>query len=382
MTFLPPPSWAESAWPLQFCAFVTAATYVASIVTTNVSQVDRLWTFLPVIYSAYFALLPLWPKSIQPFSLCPYVPDELVAFARDYSPRALLMVALELIWMYRLSYNTYRRGLFNLKDEDYRWAVLRTQLPAWLFQITNFFFISGIQNVLLLSLGIPTYIAVVQQPHNNLVLSDIVLALSSLVILGIEFTADNQQYAFHAYKHSYLKGTDDYDEKKQWAGARLNWIPADAKRGFVTRGLWAYSRHPNFTCEQLFWWMNALFPVVAPFPPDIPHCSFTRCIENISYIYRYATTTPVADILRAVLPFWPILPAISLSLLFLASTRYTEQITKSKYPSYAFYQKRVAMFGFIKTMEMSLYYRLRGGEKKKEIERALWGSDTGKAKQQ
>lgn len=40
------------------------------------------------------------------------------------------------------------------------------------------------------------------------------------------------------------------------------------------------------------------------------------------------------------------------------------------------------MFGFIKTMEMSLYYRLRGGEKKKEIEQALWGSDTGKAKQQ
>lgn len=73
---------------------------------------------------------------------------------------------------------------------------------------------------------------------------------------------------------------------------------------------------------------------------------------------------------------------MSLSLLFLASTRYTEQITQSKYSSYAFYQKRVAMFGFIKTMEMSLYYRLRGGEKKKEIEQALWGSDTGKAKQQ
>ncbi|KAK0235744.1 hypothetical protein EDD85DRAFT_908417 [Armillaria nabsnona] len=382
MTFLPPPSWAESAWPLQFCAFVTAATYVASIVTANVSQVDRLWTFLPLIYSAYFALLPLWPKSVQPFPLCPYVPDELVAFASDYSPRALLMVALEVIWMFRLSYNTYRRGLFNLKDEDYRWVVLRTQLPAWLFQITNLFFIAGIQNVLLLSLGIPTYIAVVQQPHNNLALSDIALALSSLVILGIEFTADNQQYAFHAYKHSYLKGTDDYDEKKQWAGARLSWIPADAKRGFVTRGLWAYSRHPNFTCEQLFWWMNAFFPVVAPFPPDIPHCSFTQCIESISYIYPYVTRTPVADILRAALPFWPLLPAMSLSLLFLASTRYTEQITQSKYPSYAFYQKRVAMFGFIKTMEMSLYYRLRGGEKKKEIEQALWGSDTGKAKQQ
>ncbi|KAK0204655.1 hypothetical protein DFS33DRAFT_1321850 [Desarmillaria ectypa] len=382
MTFLPPPSWAEFAWPLQFCAFVTTATYVASIVTANVSQVDRLWTFLPVVYSAYFALLPLWPKSVQPFPLCPYVPDELVAFASDYSPRAILMVVLEAIWMYRLSYNTYRRGLFNLKDEDYRWAVLRTQLPVWLFQITNLVFISGIQNVLLLSLVIPTYIAAVQQPHDHLALSDVVLALSSLVILCLEFVADNQQYAFHAYKHSYFKGTDDYDEKKQWAGARINWNPADAERGFVTHGLWAYSRHPNFTCEQLFWWTNAFFPIVAPFPPDIPCCSFPRYFKNVSYIYPYLTTMPVKEVLRAASPFWPLLPAASLSLLFIASTRYTEQITKSKYPSYALYQKRIAMFGFIKTIEMSLYYRLRGGERKKKIEQALWSSDTGKVKRQ
>ncbi|KAG7451024.1 DUF1295-domain-containing protein [Guyanagaster necrorhizus] len=381
MVFLPPPSWTEFAWPLQFCAFVAAATYIASIVTANVSQVDRLWTFLPPLYSAYFALLPLWPKSVQPFPLCPYVPRELVAVASDYSPRAVLMLALEVIWMFRLSYNTYRRGLFSLKDEDYRWAVLRTQLPAWFFQVMNLVFISGIQNVLLLSLGIPAYIAAVQQPHSNLALSDVVLALSSLVMLCLEFIADNQQYAFHAYKHSYLKGTGDYAEKKQWVGARLNWIPADAKRGFVTRGLWAYSRHPNFTCEQLFWWMNTFFPVAAQFPLDIPLCSFSRCVENVFHIYAYLTTTPVAEIFRTASSFWPLLPAASLSLLFIASTKYTEQITKSKYPSYTFYQKRVAMFGFIKTMEMSLYYKLRGGEQKKQIEKELWGSDTGKVKQ-
>lgn len=64
--------------------------------------------------------------------------------------------------MFRLSYNTWRRGLFNLyvlpspgsffprcadfeaihsKDEDYRWVVLRKQIPLWLFQITNLVFI-------------------------------------------------------------------------------------------------------------------------------------------------------------------------------------------------------------------------------------------------
>ena len=64
-------------------------------------QVDRVWTFLPTIYSAYFALLPLWPKYTQPFLLCPYVPEELSLAATEYSPRALLMFALTVLWMFR-----------------------------------------------------------------------------------------------------------------------------------------------------------------------------------------------------------------------------------------------------------------------------------------
>ncbi len=64
--------------------------------------------------------------------------------------------------MLRLSYNTWRRGLFKLcvfpsalcphpylvmlnfvhsNDEDYRWAILRNKLPTWLFQVVNLTFI-------------------------------------------------------------------------------------------------------------------------------------------------------------------------------------------------------------------------------------------------
>jgi hypothetical protein len=119
-------------WPAQFCLLVTVVTWVLSLVTSNVSQVDRLWTFLPAIYTAYYALLPLWPNT-QPYPLIPYAPKDLGwATVKDFSPRALLMFALIFIWMcrlvlshtsglyplsdnlFRLSYNTYRRGLFNL----------------------------------------------------------------------------------------------------------------------------------------------------------------------------------------------------------------------------------------------------------------------------
>lgn len=134
--------------------------------------------------------------------------------------------------------------------------MLRSQLPAWLFQVTNLTFIAATQNVLLLLLGFPTKIAATIQPHTSLAQSDILLASLALVVVALEFTADNQQYAFQSYKQAHLakqKSVEPYDAKKQWPGARLNWTPADAKRGFITRGLWAYSRHPNFACEQSFW---------------------------------------------------------------------------------------------------------------------------------
>jgi len=87
-------------WPAKFCVFVTFETWLHSIITSNVSQVDRLWTFLPTIYSAYYALFPLWPRRSLLW-LGPYVPEELNYAATDFSPRAVLMLALIVMWMCR-----------------------------------------------------------------------------------------------------------------------------------------------------------------------------------------------------------------------------------------------------------------------------------------
>lgn len=81
-------------WPIRFCLYNTAAAFVLSIITGNVSQVDRVWTFLPTIYTAYFALLPLWPSKPRLF-FWPYVPETVnPAVVQQYSPRALLMFGL------------------------------------------------------------------------------------------------------------------------------------------------------------------------------------------------------------------------------------------------------------------------------------------------
>jgi steroid 5-alpha reductase family enzyme len=108
--------------------------------------------------------------------------------------------------------------------------------------------IAGIQNVLLLLLGIPTYVAATQPPQ-PLGGKDYGVAALALFVLALEFTSDNQQFAYQSFKHEPKR----FHKYQQWPGARLDWTAADAERGFLTRGLWAWSRHPNFACEQSFW---------------------------------------------------------------------------------------------------------------------------------
>ncbi|KAJ3480506.1 hypothetical protein NLI96_g8308 [Meripilus lineatus] len=331
-------------YPWKVCLWASTASYVLSVITGNVSQVDRIWTFMPTIYSVYFALLPLWPRK-APLPLFPYSPPDLYQpAATNYSPRAVLMASLVFIWMCRLSYNTWRRGLFNLHDEDYRWAVLRQRVPAWFFHVTNLTFIAFAQNIILFLLGLPTHIAVFQQPA-TLSTSDYILTSLAIIDLLVEFTADNQQFSFQTYKQT---GKINHNE---WIGARIQWTPADAKRGFVTRGLWAWSRHPNFLCEQSFWIIITLFPLLAPENPSLPPFSF----DNIS-------------------AYWPLTPAVVLCTLFLSSTLFTESISKSKYPQgYGAYQQRVGMFVPLFTPVWGLLLGLQG--KKEKVDKMLFGSD-------
>ena len=82
-------------WPIQFCLGETLTAYVLSVLSGNVSQVDRLWTFLPAIYTVYYPLLPLWPRT-SPIFLLPYTSEGVhESFVGTFSPRAfLLMFAL------------------------------------------------------------------------------------------------------------------------------------------------------------------------------------------------------------------------------------------------------------------------------------------------
>lgn len=99
-------------------------------------------------------------------------------------------------------------------------------------------------------------------------------------------------------------------EYKKTAKVPKGWKQEDMDRGFVTSGLWAYSRHPNFFAEQAIWFVLYQWS-----------CFATNTLYN-----------------------WAGLGSLFLVMLFQGSTILTEAISAGKYPEYADYQKQVGRF--------------------------------------
>jgi len=84
-----------------------------------------------------------------------------------------------------------------------------------------------------------------QEPFNFL---DGILVMSFLAFFLIEIVADQQQWNFQTQKYKWL------DEKQK--NKKTDFTPKeieDFKRGFLIRGLFRFTRHPNFFSEISLW---------------------------------------------------------------------------------------------------------------------------------
>jgi steroid 5-alpha reductase family enzyme len=213
---------ALAAWALCF---------LLGELTGNVSQVDRLWSLLPVVYA--------W----------------VMAAYGDFHPRLLLMAVLVTAWGARLTFNFARQGGYRLKfwrgHEDYRWDVLRRRpefRARWEWTLFNGLFISGYQNLLILLFTLPTVVAL-QFRETPLGWLDAAAAAAMLLLIGMEAVADNQQWRFQSAKKARARS----------GGA----LPAAPAKGFIDTGLWARCRHPNYFAEQGLWIAFYFFSVAA-----------------------------------------------------------------------------------------------------------------------
>jgi len=237
--------------------------WVLSLITKEYSWVDRLWSITPVLFAVHFA-----------------------GYAGFNDARLNLMATLAVLWGVRLTYNFVRKGGYKAGGEDYRWEEIQEKIgPRW-FQVLNATFIAPFQNYLLLLIVVPSYAAYrfVGTPLNAL---DYAAAIAFVAFLIGETVADEQQWRFQTAKYAAIARGET------------------PEAGFITTGLFRYSRHPNFFCEQAMWWTYYVFSIAAG-----------------------------AGWLN-----WTITGAVLLTLLFQGSTNLTEKLSARKYPAYADYQR-------------------------------------------
>ncbi|MDJ0864267.1 MAG: DUF1295 domain-containing protein [Gammaproteobacteria bacterium] len=196
-------------WGLAAIGGLAGFTWLVSVAKRNVTVVDSMW-------GVFFALATLT------FALT----------APSTGPRVLLMLTLVALWAGRLSlYLTWRNWG---KPEDPRYqAIRRNNSPH--FAVKSLYIVFGLQGLLAWIIALPLAAAVTGTAPLNVF--DLVGISLWLVGMLFETVAD-------------------------WQLARFKRQPENAGK-VMDRGLWRYTRHPNYFGEFCVWWGYYLLAVGA-----------------------------------------------------------------------------------------------------------------------
>ena len=268
---------------LIVCGCSIAYCFIVGEITHNYSQMDKLWSLLPIAYS--------W----------------IIAVRGGMSARLFVYALIVSAWGVRLTVNFARKGAYRLKfwegNEDYRWSVVR-QHPvfrhSFLWTLFNLLFISAYQNLLVLAITLPALACMgSSEPFGA---ADAVAAALSVAFLALETAADEYQWKFHQTKKKMLS-----------EGKALGELPEPYDLGFNTLGPWAYMRHPNYLGEQGMWLSLYLFTIGAG--------AASHGIFHLTLI-----------------------GPLFLVLLFTGSSTLGERISAGKYPRYRDYAEQVCKY--------------------------------------
>jgi steroid 5-alpha reductase family enzyme len=178
----------------------------------NSSFYDAYWSVVPPLLAAY------WWSEADPG------PDR---------TRAVLVLAVITVWAVRLTAN-WVRGFPGLHHEDWRYPMLRESAGRWELGVD----LLGIHVVptLQVFLGmLPVYVALTRGDR-DLGWLDVVAVVVGLGAVALEAAADLQMARF-------VRNRQDGE--------------------VMDRGLWGWSRHPNYLGELGFWLALALFGLAA-----------------------------------------------------------------------------------------------------------------------
>lgn len=194
---------------LIIALFLPLLTWIVSLFKGDVSIVDSLWSLI------FLALCLTWFLSYE-----------------TTTTRSVILLALVALWAIRLSaYITWRnRG----QGEDARYQAMRRKHSPN-FAIKSLFIVFLLQGLLAWIISLPLLAAITGSRPLNLIDA----LATALVLFGIVFEsiADAQLAAFKSKPGSEGQVMD--------------------------KGLWRYTRHPNYFGECCLWWGFYLFAVAA-----------------------------------------------------------------------------------------------------------------------
>lgn len=150
--------------------------------------------------------------------------------------RRILLSLLVSIWGIRLGTYLLIDRVIRAKEEDGRYQNLRTQFGARCGK-SFFYFFQG-QAIFVLIFSIPFFI-VTKNSYPGLTVWDFLAIAIWLISIGGEWIAD-----------------------KQLASFRFKEVSKDT---VCKKGLWKYSRHPNYFFEWLHWWSYVALSISSPY---------------------------------------------------------------------------------------------------------------------
>ena len=180
----------------------TVLVFACSRIFGNSSVYDPYWSVIPLFLFLYF----------------------LYGTGNTLSNSKYLAVALLLaLWGGRLTGN-FLRGWPGMARQDWRYDDLK-QKHGGMYWVVSFLGVHLLPTVLVFAGMLPTYGVASMQVRSTWGLFDVFSLIILIAAVYVEWKADEDLHAF----------------KKQGTG------------GLLKKGIWAYSRHPNYFGEILFW---------------------------------------------------------------------------------------------------------------------------------
>ena len=200
------------AWSALFLLAYVTAWFVLSLVLARNDVADVAWGLGPTMLVWWLAFL-----------------------TRVSNPLILPVAALVTLWGVRLAYHIARRDFAPGRGEDPRYAAWRAEWKF--FVVRSYLQVFLLQGLFMLLVSTPLIVLAASAGDRGPALG-ILGALVWLVGFVLESTADRQLATF-------------LEEPRESRGAVMD------------RGLWSWSRHPNYFGESLMWWGLAIIALGA-----------------------------------------------------------------------------------------------------------------------